>query len=104
EADFAAQWERATHDRDFVPDSGDSSRQAGARLLAFLSGCASDDAGSVAAVTHGGVTVDLLRTLLGDDALPADVLANGIPPGAITTLNASTVVRIAQTGHLSWNP
>jgi hypothetical protein len=50
------------------------------------------------------VTVDLLRTLLGDDALPAGLIEEGVPPGAITTLDALTVLRIADTGHLSWNP
>jgi broad specificity phosphatase PhoE len=103
-ADFAEQWERTTHDRDFIPDSGDSSRLAGARLLAFVTEHSTANDGSVAAVTHGGVTVDLLRTLLGDDAVPAGLLQNGIPPGAITTLDASTVVGIAETGHLWWNP
>jgi hypothetical protein len=33
---FLALWARTTHDRDFVPPEGDSSRQAGARLQAFL--------------------------------------------------------------------
>jgi broad specificity phosphatase PhoE len=52
------------------------------RLVEFLSGLA-DTPGPVAAVTHGGVTVDLLRNLLGDDAVPAAVLAAGIPPCAV---------------------
>ena len=51
-------------------------RQAGMRLQEFLSGLA-DTPGPVAAVTHGGVTVDLLRNLLGDDAVPSAVLATG---------------------------
>jgi broad specificity phosphatase PhoE len=91
---FLALWARTTDDRDLVPVGGESSRQAGARLMAFLA-----DLGSVpspvAAVTHGGVTIELLRTLLGDDALAADLLATGIPPCAITTVDALNVVAIA---------
>jgi broad specificity phosphatase PhoE len=33
---FLALWARATHDRDLVPKGGQSSRQAAARLQAFL--------------------------------------------------------------------
>jgi broad specificity phosphatase PhoE len=50
----------------------------------------------VAAVTHGGVTVDLLRNLLGDDAVPlAQVMAAGIPPCAVTAVDDPAVVMIA---------
>jgi broad specificity phosphatase PhoE len=65
---FLALWARTTQDRDFVPAKGDSSRQAGARLQAFLAHLP-DGPGPVAVVTHGGITADLLRTVLGDDAL-----------------------------------
>ena len=54
----------------------------------------------VAAVTHGGVTIELLRNLLGDDALPPGLLATGIPPCAITTLDNLNPVMIASTSHL----
>jgi broad specificity phosphatase PhoE len=125
---FLAQWARTTDDRDFVPAGGDSSRQAGARLMAFLAALPATPAalpaipaalpaipadlpatpadlpgtpGPVAAVTHGGVTIDLLRDLLGDDALPPHLLTTGIPPGAITTISDLRVVMIASTSHLS---
>jgi hypothetical protein len=52
-------------------------------------------------VSHGGVTVDLLRNLLGDDGLPARLMTDGIPPCAITTLDDLHVVSIAATGHLT---
>jgi broad specificity phosphatase PhoE len=42
--------------------------------------------GTVVAVTHGGVTIDLLRTLLGDESLPALLLRDGIPACALTTI------------------
>jgi len=54
----------------------------------------------VAAVTHGGVTVDLLRNLLSDDAMPSAVLATGIPPCAVTAVDDLIVVMIASVSHL----
>lgn len=84
---FLAVWARTARDRDWVPAGGESSRQA--------------RAGPVAVVTHGGITADLLRDLLGDGAVPPQVLASGIPPGAITTVDDLNVVTIASTSHLS---
>jgi len=55
-------------------------------MLAFVGGLAGRS-GPVAAVTHGGVTTDLLRTLLSDDALPSGLLDEGIPACAVTTLD-----------------
>jgi broad specificity phosphatase PhoE len=90
-ADFLAEWERATRDRDFTPRSGDSSRLAGARLHAFLDDVAVRYPGaSVAVVTHGGVTVDLLRNLFGDPLilhLAPDLLQSGPQGCAITHLS-----------------
>jgi broad specificity phosphatase PhoE len=88
--DFLREWARATGDRDFTPASGESSRAAGARLLAALDDLAATDCGQrLILVTHGGVTVDLLRTLIGDAAVrrqhPA-LLTQGVPPAAITRL------------------
>jgi broad specificity phosphatase PhoE len=97
---FLALWARTTNDRDFVPPYGESSRQAGARLQAFLAGLPGA-AGPVVVVTHGGITTDLLRNLLEDDALPPQLLAAGIPPCAITTIDDLTVAMIASTAHLS---
>jgi broad specificity phosphatase PhoE len=98
-ADFAAEWSRSERDRDFVPAGGDSSRQAGERLRAFVierSGLP----GPVAAVTHGGVTRDLLRTLLGDDDARVQQLGEDIPACAITTLDDLEVTDIALVRHL----
>jgi broad specificity phosphatase PhoE len=92
--DFLTRWARTTDDRDFVPPGEESSRQAGARLLAFLADLRAP-VGPVAAVTHGGVTIELLRTLLGDEALPPDLLSAGVPPCAITALDDLHVVTIA---------
>jgi broad specificity phosphatase PhoE len=98
--DFLAEWAHATRDRDFVPRGGDSSHQAADRLRAFLAGLPATPA-AVGAVTHGGVTADLLRSLLTDQALPAGLLDAGIPPCAITTIEDLTVVAIAATRHLA---
>jgi broad specificity phosphatase PhoE len=91
---FLAQWARTTADRDFVPVGGESSRQAGARLLAFVADLRAS-VGPLAAVTHGGVTIELLRTLLGDAAVPPDLFSAGVPPCAITAVDDLHVVTIA---------
>ena len=96
---FADLWARTAEDRDLVPGGGQSAWQAGARLQAFLAGLRGMP-GPVAAVTHGGVTAELLRTLLGEDALPPNVLAAGIPPCAITTMDDLNPVMIASVSHL----
>jgi broad specificity phosphatase PhoE len=96
---FLAVWARTAHDRGLVPEGGQSSRQAAARLLAFLAGMRGLP-GPVAAVTHGGITIELLRDLLGDDALRPDVLDTGVPPCAITAIDDLYPVMIASVSHL----
>ena len=100
---FLALWDRMSQDRDFAPGKEESSRQAGARLQAFLAGLPGTPA-PVAAVTHGGITTDLLRNLLGDDALPPHLLDAGIPPCAVTVIDDLNVTMIASTAHLSLPP
>lgn len=97
---FLADWERSTQDRDLVLGNGESSRSAGERLRGFFLGLAGAS-GPVAIVSHGGVTTDLLRTLLGDEGLSALLLAKGIPACAVTTFNDLHVIRVADTGHFS---
>lgn len=97
---FLADWDRSTKDRDLMLGNGESSRSAGERLQVFLAGLAGASS-PVAIVSHGGVTTDLLRNLLGDDGLPPRLRDEGIPACAITTLNDLHVVSIADTGHLS---
>jgi broad specificity phosphatase PhoE len=97
---FLADWDRSTKDRDLVPGNGESSRSAGERLREFLVGLAGASS-PVVIVSYGGVTTDLLRTLLGDDRLPPPLMDEGIPPCAITTLDDLHVIRIADTGHLA---
>ena len=99
-AEFRAEWDRSTLDRDFVPSRGDSSRQAGQRLRSFLLDLAAEP-GPVAATSHGGVTMDLLRTLLSEPELPHWLLDKGVPSGAITTFRNLDVVEIASVAHLA---
>ncbi|HEX2033454.1 MAG TPA: histidine phosphatase family protein [Chloroflexota bacterium] len=107
-AAFLQEWARATQERDFVPSSGESSRAAGARLRAALDDLALTYPGQrLVIVTHGGVTVDLLRTLFGDDAVRRghlEVLTQGVPAGAITRLRRLggeyVPLEIASVAHL----
>jgi broad specificity phosphatase PhoE len=93
---FLALWDRTTSDRGFAPPpDGESSRQAGPRLQAFLVGLPGTP-GPVAVVIHGGITTHLLRNLLHEDALPPQLLAVGIPPCAVTTIDGLAVVMIAR--------
>jgi broad specificity phosphatase PhoE len=96
---FLADWQRSLEDRNHVPVGGNSSRQAGERMRAFVGGLPASQ-GPVVAVTHGGATVDLLRTLLGDDKVPPRLLSDGVPPCAITTLEGLLVTGIAAVTHL----
>ncbi len=100
--DFLADWARASEDRDFQPLLGDSSRAAGERFrAAVVDMAAGRDVVIVAA--HGGVTYDLMRTLLGDD--PIRAIENGVPSCAITTLEVDgtevSVRTIANVDHLA---
>jgi broad specificity phosphatase PhoE len=96
---FLAEWDRSARDRDFVPGNGESSRSAGERLRGFVAGLAGGS-GPVVAVSHGGVTADLLRTVADDDALWARLVDDGIPACSITTLEDLQVIAIASTDHL----
>ncbi len=102
---FLAEWERATADRTHVPPLGDSSVATADRMLAALDDLATTHADRTVIVTsHGGATVDLLRTLLGDDAVDVELIAEGPSGCAITELVGAPgdwqVIRAADTHHL----
>ena len=101
--DFLRDWDRCTRERDFAPPGGDSPREAGERLRAFLESQATDS-GPVAAVTHGGVTIDLLWTILGDAAVPATLMRDGVPSCAITIVDGLTVVELARVPAEGFEP
>ncbi|MDX3073948.1 histidine phosphatase family protein [Streptomyces sp. NPDC088354] len=98
--DFLSDWAATVEDRDFLPACGDSSRAAAERLRACLVVLAGTP-GPVALVAHGGVTVDLLRTVIGDAAVPAALMRDGLPSCAITALDGLSVVAVAATAHLT---
>ena len=104
---FLAEWSLSSADRSYVPCYGDSSSMAAERFLAALDEMRST--GSViVVVAHGGVTVDALRTILGDEGLLSkspELMSEGVPGGAITLLvwrawNWEAKI-IASTGHLA---
>ncbi len=97
--DFLKDWAATVEDRDLVPARGDSSRAAAERLRACLTDL-TEEPGPIALVTHGGVTVDLLRTLIGDRAVPDDLMQHSVPSCAITTLDHLSVVDITSVAHL----
>lgn len=106
--DFLEDWQRASSDRTYTPQSGDSSAESATRFLDALGDLAGVyRTGTVIVVAHGGVTTDALRTLLGDDQLVTrspEVWDVGIPCCAITTLQFDgerwSVESIAVTSHL----
>ena len=106
---FLEDWHAASADRSHQPRSGDSSAQAARRFLDALEDLATTSlTGTVIVVSHGGVTVDALRTLLGDRQLgrrAPTLIDSGVPACALTTLQRIgegwTVRSIAATDHLS---
>ncbi|TMV52848.1 histidine phosphatase family protein [Paenibacillus mesophilus] len=60
--EFVAMWERCTRDPDYLPPAGDSAKQAGERLSAFLVESAKNHppGSSIVLVAHGGLITDFL--------------------------------------------
>lgn len=106
--EFMTEWQRATNDRSYQPAVGDSSLDAADRFIAALTDFRCGAGGVVVVVvTHGGVTVDALRTIAGDDAVDdanADLISDGVPSCAITQLliskGAISVLGFPSTEHL----
>ena len=82
--DFLTEWQRATDHRTHQPAVGDSSIDAGSRFLDAILDLEHHDAEVVVVVAHGGVTVDVLRTIAGD-----------APVRARTPTSSPTVYRAA---------
>lgn len=104
---FVKAWERSTRDRSWTPPGGRSSETAADEALAALSEHAVAG-GVVAVVSHGGVTTDLLRTLLGDAALERrapGLPTHGVPGCGLTRLTLSDhrwhVAAVATLDHLA---
>lgn len=90
--DFLNEWRATSQNRSYRPRNGDSSRQAASRFLAVLADIAADrSVGRAIVVTHGGVTTDLLREVLGDAGLRSrapSLIEEGVPCCGVTTLQA----------------
>lgn len=107
--EFLAEWRRASSDRSFVPRSGDSSERAAERFVGALRdlAAAAADGDEVVVVAHGGVTVDSLRTLVGDERLEREqpeLIPDGVPCCAVTELvwdGDDWDVRLPSTAHLT---
>jgi len=107
--EFLVEWAEATQDRHFAPVSGDSSWLAAKRFSESIVEHARKlpEGSTLVVVAHGGVTVDLLRTLAGDDAVHDQypwLMERGIPSCALTWLSCDSrgldVVQVADTSHL----
>lgn len=105
---FLDEWNRASADRNHRPPVGDSSAATGDRMRALFDELADAHPGeTVVVTTHGGATVDLLRTLIGDDGLVArapGLIEEGPTACGLTVLNRDAdgwqVITIADTAHL----
>ena len=107
-AEFLTDWQRATHHRDYQPLIGDSSNDASARFIAALVNLERGETDVVVVVAHGGVTVDVLRTIAGDSSVSeanSDLISDGVPCCAITRLRVArgvvTVINYPSTDHLN---
>ena len=106
--EFQDEWRAATRDRQHQPRCGQSSSTAGRRLEAALRRLAEAHTGAtVVCVSHGGVTTDLLRSVIGDErllALAPAIIDHGVPGGALTHLSLTGatwhVDRVATIDHI----
>lgn len=68
--DFITEWERCSRERDYQPQIGDSSIDAGRRVEAFVSDCYHQMRNdTVICVTHGGVLADFLLNVFSFEEL-----------------------------------
>lgn len=106
--EFLTEWQKATVDRDYVPRTGESSHAVAQRMVGWLREMSRYHDGLIVAVSHGGATVDMLRTLLSDPEMERraqSLVEQGVPCGALTEVTIDSkgdiaVVHIAVTDHL----
>ncbi|MEN8253643.1 MAG: histidine phosphatase family protein [Patescibacteria group bacterium] len=66
---FLQEWIKATHDRDYDPKYGDSSRATGERVSNLIKSLKLAEGQDILLVTHGGAIIDYLRNQFGDDSV-----------------------------------
>jgi len=63
---FLQEWIKATNNREYVPQFGDSSLATGQKIQTLVNEIATKDE-YIVLVTHGGAILDYLRNLFGDE-------------------------------------
>jgi 2,3-bisphosphoglycerate-dependent phosphoglycerate mutase len=67
--EFLREWIKATHDRDYDPEWGDSSRATGERVSNLINSLNPNNEQHVILVTHGGAIIDYFRNQFGDQSV-----------------------------------
>lgn len=110
--DFLSMWQQASANRDWQPPVGDSSLQAGNRLMSFIDSLLPHTAEHIVLVTHGGIITDFLRNLFDESYLNnhipnfSSTLDENIKDCSITILekdrrdNSLKLIKLAFWEHL----
>lgn len=106
--DFLLEWEKTEKNRNYRPRIGASSVQAGKRFLEIIEEFENSKRyKNIVIVSHGGIIIDLLRNLFGDDFLSSknsDFVGNSISECSITTLSIENgkyeLEEFASTRHI----
>lgn len=105
--DFLKEWNKGDLNRDYKPNSGNSSRETGNRLKGFLDEFEKDK--NILVVTHGGTIGDFLKNYFEEQKLPMIISDNKyyvkISECSITILNKNKNVyefeSVGKIDHLS---
>ncbi len=108
---FLVMWKKASIERDWIPQIGDSSRKAGERLSSFISS-QDDEFVHTILVTHGGIITDFLCNIFDEDKLNikfpnfANLKDSSILECSITIIDFDpktykyTLIELVSTKHL----
>ena len=111
---FLSMWRQASANRNWQPPVGDSSFQAGKRLMFLMDSLLPHPAEHIVLVTHGGIITDFLRNLFDESYLNnhipnfSSTLDENIKDCSITILEKDETEKLklaalAFTGHLIKN-
>lgn len=90
--EFFAEWLETTHNRDFSPRWGDSSRKTGERVEQIIQEIGQSSDKHVVLVTHGGTTIDFLRNVFDENHLIQ--LLKEFPEGQDYVVNECSVTQV----------